>query len=107
MKNPTVSIICTCKPGTDISKLRESLGKQTFRDFEFIVTHDKTVAQGLNSGIKKARGKYLVFTESDCIWNSPYLLEILIKSFENKTVVTLQGESLELVGIPKKILHTI
>lgn len=102
MSTPRTSIIVTCKPRTNLEALKKSLASQTYQDFELIATHNKKVAEGLNSGIKRARGRILVITESDCIWNSPYLLELLIKSLENKTAVTLQGESIECVAISKK-----
>lgn len=58
---PRISI-CTPAhriPGTDcfLERIQRSLDKQTFRDFEWIVTYDGAMAENTNSAIKKAKGE--------------------------------------------------
>lgn len=101
-KNPKVSIITTYRIGRgDINGLVRSLKKQTFKDFEFIPhldTHNQTFSEGFNWAINKSRGEFIIITEADCVWNSPYLLDLVMKSMKKGRVVMLKDAGSELVG---------
>lgn len=90
-----VSVIITCKKGTDLTAMFKALNNQTFKDFEVIVTHDKTIPEGWNSGIERAIGEIFVLTESDCIPTRTWLEE-LVSEIEDGILV----RGLEVVEAP-------
>lgn len=83
---PSVSVLTTCRKPEEAAKLKEFLGRQTFRDFELIVTHDTTIPDGWNSAIDRAKGDVLVFVETDCVPSDNWL-EQLIGEVEDNTLV--------------------
>ena len=88
-----------------IKKCLDSVFNQTFKDFEVIVINDGTPDKSMdivkqydvkvieqknqgqsaarNNGIKKAKGDYLIFLDSDDYWEKELLSEIN-KSLKNK-----------------------
>jgi len=90
-KEPLVSVITTCKKGEpDLENLKSALLKQTFKDFEFIVTHrGKNIAEGYNTGVRYSRGEIIVFTETDCIPKENWLEELIeeLKKYGKGNVV--------------------
>jgi glycosyltransferase involved in cell wall biosynthesis len=83
---PSVSVLSTCKRPEDATALKEALERQTFRDFELILTHDTTIPDGWNSAIDKARGEILVFVETDCVPTDNWL-EQLVGEVEDNALV--------------------
>jgi glycosyltransferase involved in cell wall biosynthesis len=65
----------------------EALNRQTFKDFEVILTHDPGVSKGFNAGIDQAKGDILVFTEADCVPTDAWLEE-LVPEVEKGRLVT-------------------
>lgn len=86
-----VSVITTAKRWKDIKNLKEDLAKQTFKDFEFLPqVGDFSIPEGWNRGIKKARGKYILFTESDCRV-PPNWIEEMVKKLESSKKPFVMG----------------
>jgi hypothetical protein len=81
-----VSVLTTCRRPEDAEKLKELLGRQTFKDFEIVVTHDPTIPDGWNSAMDKAKGDILVFVETDCVPTDNWL-EQLVGEVEDNTLV--------------------
>ena len=55
-------VIPALKPPT---KLIGDLRKQTFKDFEIVIGGGDSIPKGLNDGIRRARGRKIIFLESD------------------------------------------
>ncbi len=55
-------VIPAIKPPTD---LLNDLKKQTFKDFEVVLGKGPSISKGLNNGIRRAKGKKIIFLESD------------------------------------------
>jgi len=86
-----VSVIVTSKGGDErLPRLIEVLKRQTFRDFELVLTHNPTVSEGYNAGIRKAKGEILVFTEADCIPTDDWLQELVSEVEEGKMVAGIE-----------------
>jgi GT2 family glycosyltransferase len=65
-----------------LEALKESLEKQSFKDFELIiVTEEGSLAALRNEGAKRASGRYLVFTDDDVVCSSDWL-ESLQRAFK-------------------------
>lgn len=63
-------------------RLVDSLCKQTFKDWELVITKDGKMAENTNSGIKRARGEYIkifylddYFTHKDSLGEMVFQLE--------------------------------
>lgn len=97
-----VSVAITCKEGTDLSEIHESLRKQTFKDFEIVITHDKTMTEGYNSDIEQVKGNIIVFLESDCTPLTETWLEELISEVEDGIIV----KGLEVRITPLSVANT-
>ena len=81
-EQPLVSVVTTAKRWKDIESLKKDLEKQTYKNFEFIpVIGSFPIPVGWNKGIKKARGKYILFTESD-VKVPPNWVEGMVKKLE-------------------------
>lgn len=111
-------IIATCNRPEELGRLLQSLGEQTFKNFEVIVvdqsdpsfqdlvreavgsaalpaTYVLDVGKGLsrarNNGMRRAKGRVLAFPDDDC-WYAPDLLERVAKVFErDPELVVLSG----------------
>jgi glycosyltransferase involved in cell wall biosynthesis len=74
---PKFSVISIAKTEKELENLRGVLAKQTFRDFEFLVSTGGTIPEAWNSAISKATGDYIILIESDAMpLNSTWLEEI-------------------------------
>lgn len=74
---PTISVITIAKDEKEIYRLKEKLKSQTFNDYELVISTKGTIPEAWNDAIKKSKGKFLVFTESDAIpLNNDWLNDI-------------------------------
>ncbi|MBI3853201.1 MAG: glycosyltransferase [Verrucomicrobia bacterium] len=119
---PTISVVvATFNRRESLRRLLESLAKQTFSadQFEVIVVSDGSTdwtvdmlrelkggfrnleildlknrgpGAARNAGARLARGKYLAFTDDDCL-AAPDWLEQLVRAFECTGAVGLQGQT--------------
>jgi cellulose synthase/poly-beta-1,6-N-acetylglucosamine synthase-like glycosyltransferase len=106
-------VIAAMNAEKSIGKCLDSLERQTFKDFEVIVvddgSSDNTIgranaypkvrvlkqdhggpAVARNNGAWAAKGKIIVFTDSDCILDSNWLGE-MVKPFEDERIAGVQG----------------
>lgn len=72
-------------PHTDIflSRLLHSLAKQTFRDFEIVLTKDGKMAENTNSAIKKSKGELIKIMYIDDYFINPYSLALMVEEIGN------------------------
>ena len=91
MFNPKVSI---CVPIHDMKKgefflwrLVNSLTSQTFKDWELIITKDGKMAENTNSGIKRARGKFIKILYLDDYFTTPYSLEDMVFMIDREWLI--------------------
>jgi glycosyltransferase involved in cell wall biosynthesis len=87
---PSVSVLTTCRKPEDADKLKELLRRQTFKDFEIVVTHDPTIPDGWNSAMDKAKGDILVFVETDCVPTDNWLEQLIGEVEDNRLVRGLE-----------------
>lgn len=95
-KYPKVSIIIpTLKRQESLEKCLQSIGKQTFPDYEVIlVTEEGSLAELRNQGARRAKGEILVFTDDDVIV-SPQWLHAIVSSFaSNHRIAGVSGPAL-------------
>jgi GT2 family glycosyltransferase len=64
---PKLSIISIAKNDGEFRSLRTALANQTFRDFEFLTSTKPSIPEAWNDATAKAKGEFLVFTESDAL----------------------------------------
>lgn len=57
------------------------LAKQTFQDFEIIITKEGKMAENTNAGIKRARGELIKILYLDDMLSSEYALEDIVLHF--------------------------
>ncbi len=83
MSTPTkVSIIVPTLEG-EISRLREALSKQTFKDWELVVEQAvRPAARARNQGAARAQGEWLVFVDDDVRFNHDRVLEQVVQLLE-------------------------
>jgi len=84
---PKISVISIAKKEEELDTLFKSLDKQTFKDYEIIVSTKGTIPEAWNDAISRAKGEYLVFTESDAFPLNNDWLEELVKSAKKNTVI--------------------
>lgn len=97
-----VSILCTYREGRgDLARFTDSIKKQSFKDYELVVTNgdNTTIGKGYNDAFKQSKGDYIILSEADCIWHSPYMLEFVVKNIEKGKLVVWRNPSLECVGM--------
>lgn len=71
-----------------MKRLEDSLAKQTFQDFELVVTEDGLMAENTNSAIKKAKGEIIKILYMDDYLYSPYALEHIVNEFKGGWMAT-------------------
>ncbi|MEN7982575.1 MAG: glycosyltransferase family 2 protein [Nanoarchaeota archaeon] len=99
-----------------IGKCLESLGKQSFKDFEIIIIDDgstdktreiirkykkiiliigehKGTAFSRNLGAKKAKGEILIFVDADMTFNKDYLKNLVKPILENEKIIGATHEN--------------
>lgn len=86
MNQPKVSIVVPIHDmkngGFFLWRLVNSLTSQTFKDWELIITKDGKMAENTNSGIKRARGKYIKILYLDDYFTDETVLGLAIKYME-------------------------
>jgi glycosyltransferase involved in cell wall biosynthesis len=95
--------------------LLNDLKKQTFKDFEVVLGKGSSAPKGLNYGIKKAKGKKIVFVESDVRIFSRTWLSEMNKAIDKYGMVKADQailqfplpESYNNSGMPAKIAKSI
>jgi hypothetical protein len=87
MHKPLVSIAIPYHdmPFTDIflARLLHSLSKQTFRDFEIVLTKEGKMAENSNAAIKRCKGELVKVMYMDDFFNTSGALEIMVEQFNN------------------------
>lgn len=90
---PKISVCVPAHHGMEsydffMSRLIASLDKQTFRDFELIVTHDGKMAANSNSAIKKAKGEIIKILYMDDYLYSDAALHDIADNFTGGWMAT-------------------
>jgi len=62
---PKISVISIAKKNFDLESLRKALARQTFQDFETVISTKGTIPEAWNDAISRVKGEVLVFIESD------------------------------------------
>ena len=84
---PLISVITIAKKEEDLIELRQCLSNQTFKDFEFVFSTKGTIPEAWNDAIIKAKGDYIIFTESDAQPLHDNWLEEISKFLEKNTIL--------------------
>lgn len=84
---PKISVISIAKQEEELENLIKSLKKQTFKDFELIISTKGTIPEAWNDAISRASGEYFVFTESDATPLNNLWLEEIVKFAKKNTVI--------------------
>lgn len=84
---PKISVISIAKRDSEFKDLRKALANQTFQDFEFITSTKGAIPEAWNDVISRARGEFLVFTESDAFPLNDRWLEEIVKTAKKNTVL--------------------
>ncbi|MCP4366416.1 MAG: glycosyltransferase [Planctomycetes bacterium] len=94
-KTPRVSVIIpTLKGGPNIPRLLEEIERQTFKGLETLVIEGiHPNGRARNAGVKKARGKYLVFIDDDAFLGHDRVIENLISPLEQDASIGMTGAS--------------
>ncbi len=71
-----------------MERLIRSLDRQTFRDFELVITHDGKMAENSNSAIKKAKGEIIKVLYLDDYLYSTEALQNLADNFTGGWLAT-------------------
>lgn len=69
-------------------RLQDSLEKQTFQDFEIIITKEGKMAENTNAGIKKAKGKLIKILYQDDYLAHEQSLQEIVDNFDKGWLVT-------------------
>jgi hypothetical protein len=87
MKTPKVSLAIPYHdtPYTDIflARLLHSIAKQTFRDFEIILTKEGKMAENSNAAIKRSKGEIVKVMYMDDFFYTTGALEIMVEMFDD------------------------
>jgi len=83
---PKISVISIAKKDSEFEELRRALTNQTFQDFEFVTSIRGTIPEAWNDAISRAKGEFLVFTESDATPLTDKWLEEIAKFAKKKAI---------------------
>lgn len=86
-RRPEVSVLVTAKHPRELSAKVRELKEQDHPSFEIVATRGGTITEGYNRAIRKARGKILVFTETDAVPLSSSWLRELVRQVRPGEVV--------------------
>lgn len=92
---PKVSVIIpSLKGGNNLPQLLKQIEGQTFKDIETIVIKGVSPnGKARNEGVKRARGKYLVFMDDDVSLGHERVIENLIPPLEGEDSIGMTGAS--------------
>ncbi len=65
-----------------LSRLLKSIEKQSFKDYEIILTSDGAMAENHNAAIRKAKGEIIQFMGMDDYFTHPYSLDTLVEEYD-------------------------
>lgn len=82
-----ISVISIAKQESELERLRQALANQTFKDFEFVISTKNTIPEAWNDAISKAKGEFLVFTESDSVPLYDTWLEEIVKTAKKGAIL--------------------
>jgi glycosyltransferase involved in cell wall biosynthesis len=90
---PRVSLIVPSWTG-EIARLRASIERQTFRDYEIeVVTGVSPAARARNVGAARARGAILLFIDDDAYFGHPGVMQQLVDVLDRDPMVAVAGSS--------------
>lgn len=84
---PKISVISIAKKEEELENLRKVLTDQTFQDFELVTSTKGTIPEAWNDALSKAKGEFVVFTESDAVPLNKHWLEELANFARKNTLV--------------------
>ena len=84
---PKISVISIAKDEEELEDLKIALSKQTYRDFELVISTKGTIPEAWNDAILRAKGEFLVFTESDAFPLNDEWLEEISSHLEKNTII--------------------
>ena len=94
-KKPKLSCVIPIhdmKGGADfLWKTVMMLSKQTFKDFEIVITNDGKIAENSNSGIKKAKGELIKILYLDDRLSNDHALQDIVDAFDENTNWLITG----------------
>jgi glycosyltransferase involved in cell wall biosynthesis len=103
-RSPLVSVIVVGEKSSDFENIKLHLSRQRFRDFELITEIGGTIPEAWNLAVRRARGQYLVFTETDARPMSEYWLDELVFQMSEDNLIV---KGLEVVGTPWNLCNVI
>lgn len=84
---PKVSVISIAKSEAELERLRKTLERQMFKDFEFITSTKGSIPEAWNDALSRAGGEIIVFIESDAFPLNEHWLEEIVTNFKKGTVM--------------------
>lgn len=99
---PMVSVIIpSIRGGSNLSRLLDEIDKQTFKDLETLVIKGVSPnGRARNEGVRKARGKYLVFVDDDVALGHERVIANLISPLVQDSSIGMTGASVLLPENP-------
>lgn len=67
-----------------LKRCLESITKQTFKDYEIVVTEDGKMAENTNSAIKKSKGELIKILYMDDFFNDEHSLQDIVDHFSDE-----------------------
>ena len=104
-ESPLVSVVVIAKKREDLADIQLHLSRQRFRNFEVVFGVGGSIPEAWNRAIRKTRGRYIVFTETDVRPLSEHWLEELVHEMVEHDDGLVKG--LEVVGTPWNLCNTI
>lgn len=77
----------TPKTAFYLARMMESIGEQTFKDYEIVITKEGPFARNHNAAIMKAKGEIIQMMQMDDYFAHPNALEKIVGGFNNSTSV--------------------
>jgi hypothetical protein len=102
---PLVSVLVIARTAAETAEIELHLSRQRFRDFELIVEWGDTIPRAWNRALARARGTYIVFTETDARPLSEWWLTQLVEQMNGDDQRMVKG--LEVVGTPWNLSNVI
>jgi glycosyltransferase involved in cell wall biosynthesis len=95
-RSPRVSIVVPSWTG-EVRRLRESIERQTFRDYEVVVvTGVSPASRARNQGVAQSRGNLVVFVDDDAFFGHDRVLEAMVRTLESDDTIGIVGPAKQL-----------